>query len=121
MTLGELFEYQEEVYPSQYSKSVKLVWVNKLEHEIIAFLKLFDEEPTFEDYTIDTPDDTETLLDEMDMYALYISAKSDFANGEYARFNNKLAQVNALFDDYKRRYAQNHETVGVKYIYVGVR
>ena len=113
MTINELFDYTDEQFPNQYSSPLKMEWINTLEKEIFDYLGMFDDEIEFTKHT----SVTETLqIDEPDIYALYIAARADFANGEYARYNNKVAQFNAFFDDWKSKYLRHHQPLGKRYI-----
>lgn len=113
MTINDVFEYTEKMYPCQYESDVKLMWVNQLEKEIADFLKLFGEVETYP-HTVTTD---EILIEEPDIYALYIGARADFANGEYARYNNKVAQFNAFMEEWQARYMRDHKPEGkVRYI-----
>ena len=113
MTISELFTYTEDQFPSQYPNSLKLIWVNQLEKEITDYLLHFDEDAEAPVHTELTDD---LQIDEPDIYALYIAARVDFANGEYARYNNKVAQFNTFFDDWKGRYIRNNAPLGDKCI-----
>ena len=114
MTINELFAYTEEMFPCQYSSSLKLKWVNQLEKDIYDFLTGFEGDlDDLEPHTALTED---LQIDEPDIYALYISARADFSNAEYARYNNKVAQFNTFFDEWKARYIRTHRTSGKRYI-----
>lgn len=102
------------MFPDQYSPDLKLVWVNQLEKEIYDFLKQY--EGNTEEPSPHTDLSEDTLIDEPDVYALYVSARADFANAEYARYNNKVAQFNAFFEEWKSRYTRSHRTIGRRYI-----
>ena len=114
MIISDLFNYTEEMFPCQYSNNLKLVWVNQLEKEIYDFITQFEGE--LDDLTPHENLADETLIDEPDIYALYISARADFANAEYARYNNKVAQFNTFFEDWKSRYLRSHRATGTRYI-----
>ena len=113
MTIKDVFEYTEEMFPSQYPTDVKLMWVNQLEKEISDFLELFGEMETYpHTNTMD-----ELLIEEPDLYALYIGARTDFANAEYGRYNNKVAQFNAFMAEWQARYMRHNKPTGaVRYI-----
>lgn len=113
MTIQELFDYTEDQFPSQYPDELKLIWVNQLEKEISDYLSRFDAEiePVVHEELTE-----ELQIDEPDIYALYVSARSDFANAEYTRYNNKVAMFNQFFEDWKGRYLRNNQTLGVRYI-----
>lgn len=113
MTINELFDYTEEQFPNQYPSNLKLEWVNSLEKEIFDYLESFDDEIEFTKHTSLTE---ELQIDEPDIYALYVAARADFANGEYARYNNKVAQFNAFFDNWKGSYIRKHRPLGKRYI-----
>ena len=102
------------MFPCQYSTNIKMVWVNQLEKDIYDYLTEFDGELDPLEAHENLAD--ETLIDEPDIYALYISARADFANAEYARYNNKVAQFNTFFDEWKARYARTHKSHGKRYI-----
>ena len=114
MIISDLFNYTEEMFPCQYSNNLKLVWVNQLEKEIYDYLTQFEGE--LDDLEPHENLADETLIDEPDIYALYISARADFSNAEYARYNNKVAQFNTFFDEWKGRYARSHKSLGGRYI-----
>ena len=102
------------MFPNQYSNNLKLTWINQLEKEIYDFLSQFEgewDEPT--EHSLLTDD---LMIDEPDIYALYIGARADFANAEYARYNNKVAQFNTFFEEWKARFLRNHKTIGRRYI-----
>lgn len=102
MTVRELLDYVDGVYPSQYTDSEKIKWLNEAEEQIFNYLLQFDKDIEWSPY--DASSDDELLIDEPGIYALYISSMSDFANGEFARYNNKAILYQAKMDDWKSAY-----------------
>lgn len=113
MTIKEVFDYTEQQFPDQYPNHLKMIWLNQVEKEIFDYLEMFHDDIEFVGHTDETED---LLISEPDIYALYLSARADFANGEYARYNNKVMQFNTFLDDWKGRYLRHHKPLGAKYI-----
>jgi len=116
MTVNELLTYQESVYPSQYPNATKIIWLNTVEKQIHDYLSQFDADiEEFEPHT--TQDLTEDLLiDEPDVYANYLGAMIDFSNGEYNRYNNKVAMYNTMMSDWQAMYIRTHSPINDKFI-----
>lgn len=74
---------------------------------------------SFNGYTDETPLDTQLLapapFDEM--YINWLESKIDYANAEYARYNNSITRFNDFFEDYKRFYNRNNMPKGTKVKY----
>lgn len=65
----------------------------------------------FVPYTEDTPLDTVLLAYAPfdDLYIYWLESKIDYANGEYAKYNNSVSRFNEAFSMFRNDYNRTHE------------
>jgi len=107
MRICDVIDWVDEVKPNAFSDNVKVSWLNALEGRLQADVLLLAPLPPY-----DADADMEsTLLIEPphdDLYGLWLSAKIDEANGEYAKYANTLAVFNGHYDNFVRWFADTY-------------
>ena len=110
MTLQEVIAMADELKPNAFSPSVKVAWINALEGRIALSVFLMSEADAAQlHYT--TEDLNETLLVKPpydDIYELWLEAKIDYANGEYDKYQNTMAEYNAHYGEFVRWFAEKY-------------
>ena len=110
MTLQEAIAMADELKPNAFSPSVKVAWINALEGRIALSVFLMSEADAAQlHYT--TEDLNETLLVKPpydDIYELWLEAKIDYANGEYDKYQNTMAEYNAHYGEFVRWFAEKY-------------
>lgn len=109
-TLKEIISLVDTINPNAYSDEVKAFWVNEVESYIqgeifnIAPLDITPYVPYSE--CMDVP---LTLGDSYEkIYTTYLNAMIDFANKDFASYNNDLALYNTYIDEYAKWYIRHH-------------
>lgn len=113
MTIQELFDYVQEVKPHQYEDHIMLVWLNDIEKRIYEFLNEFKDSPFIVDneeagFTPHTDLTEDLFVDEVDLYRYWLAAKIDFANYEFAYYNNDVLLFNALWEEFQANWGRTH-------------
>lgn len=110
MTLQEVIAMADELKPNAFSPSVKVAWINALEGRIALSVFVMSEADAAQlHYT--TEDLNETLLVKPpydDIYELWLEAKIDYANGEYDKYQNTMAEYNAHYGEFVRWFAEKY-------------
>lgn len=113
MTIGEAVKQCSRMKPSQYGKEDMIRWLSQLDGQIYTeILRTHEGAPAlpFQGYDDQTPEDTVLLAvypyDRL--YSYYLGAMVDYANAEYARYNNGMLQFNQAFQEYARWYNRTH-------------
>lgn len=129
MKVGELIAYVSAVKGREFPPEVYDVWLNEVEglvqtkvhlipDEAVVRLVRDAEDPTaFDETVLSAPFPYDKL------YAPYIEAKVDFANGEYDRYENSMAMFEQFMTEYAAHYAQvyrpadrrKREALGIKF------
>lgn len=106
MKLKETIEFVDGVKPNAYSEEQKTRWISDCEGmvqtriflwaltEIISYAWPADKETVL---LVDPPHDK--------LYLSYLYAMIDFANGEYAKYQNSMQMFNAEFSEFMRWFA----------------
>jgi len=106
MTLGEVIEYVGDIKPHAFPETALTRWVNECEGMVAAEVLLFasEEVPVYEwplcrdwELLAQPPHDK--------IYPAYLTAKIDFANGEYNRYQNTMQMFNAFYGEFMRWFA----------------
>lgn len=107
MTPNKAIERVNSVAPDAYSDENKLQWISELDGMI---KRLVHQEEEFEPYQFPVDMDKELLVHAPfdGIYELYITAKTDFHNREWKKYNNSASNFHYLFDDYKKAYIREH-------------
>jgi hypothetical protein len=114
MKLKEVIGYVDEIKPNAFSDVVKTMWLNECEGmvqtEVFLFAPLqiitYEYEKDKEKHLlIEPPHDK--------IYAAYLAAKIDYANGEYNKYQNTMAMFNAHFTEFTRWYATHYRPADI--------
>lgn len=106
MTLDQLIAKVDEVKPNAFSNDRKTDWVNEVEGMVQTQAFLFAPEE-FIAYSYDVDKDRELLVapPHDKLYAPYLEAKIDYANGEYEKYNNSMQMFNSFWGEFLRWFA----------------
>ena len=120
MTIIEAINRIDEVKPNRYEQSAKVKWLSTLDGIVKA--EVIDtheggEEINFHGYTDETALTTELLIKAPyeEVYLRYLEMQIDYANGEYARYNNSVEAYNEVYTAFKRYYTRTHMPKGRKF------
>ncbi len=110
-TLKEIIALADSIRPNAFCEEVKASWVNEAEH-IIQTEILLIAPPDLTEYVPyeekkDIPLTLETGND--GIYLSYLTAMIDFADKEYAGYNNSIALFNEQLDTYAKWYVRTHK------------
>ena len=114
MTIRELFDYLQEVKPHQYEEHILMQWLNVLEKRICEFYAEFEDNEV--EYIEHTDVEESLLVDELELYAIWLAAKIDFHNYEYTYYNNDVLVFNELWEEFQSRHGRTHTSLMPKYL-----
>lgn len=120
MTLIECINRINILKPNTYSQEEKINWLSTIDgiikREIIDTHEGGDS-VVFNGYDEFTPLTTELLVPDPydDIYLRWLEAQIDYANGEYARYNNVVKAYNDAYSTYSRYYNKMHMPLGKKF------
>lgn len=113
MTIIEVITDIDELKPNGYSQAFKVQWLSELDGKVKG--EIIDthedgEDVSFSGYNDETPTETELLIPHPydDVYTYWLEAKIDYANGEYAKYNNSMAMFNTAYSAFERYYNREH-------------
>ena len=119
MTIIEAINRINAVKPNSYDQSQKVKWLSALDG--IVKKEVIDtheggEEVTFNGYTDETMISTMLLVPAPydEVYIRYLEMQIDYANGEYAKYNNSVDVYNEAYTAFKRYYNRTHMPKGNK-------
>jgi hypothetical protein len=105
-----------ELKPNSYSQSEKIKWLSTLDGIIKA--EIIDTHEGGEKIEFNGYDDnsgnfniaTKLLVPAPydDIYLRWLEAQIDYANGEYAKYNNSLTAYNDVYTSFKAYYNRTH-------------
>lgn len=109
MTLKAVIDQVNAIKPNAFSEEQKTEWINEVEKKIQAEIFLFGPAQTIV-YTWPQDQNTELLADPLHdgVYPAYLTARIDFANGEYNRYANTLQMFNTQYIEFMRWFAQHY-------------
>jgi hypothetical protein len=120
MTIIEAINRINAVKPNSYDQSQKVKWLSALDG--IVKKEIIDtheggEEVTFNGYTDETSLTTNLLVPAPydEIYIRYLEMQIDYANGEYAKYNNSTDVYNEAYTAFKRYYNRTHMPKGNKF------
>lgn len=120
MTIIEAINRINAVKPNSYDQSQKVKWLSALDG--IVKKEVIDtheggEEVVFNGYTDETLLTTNLLVPAPydDVYIRYLEMQIDYANGEYAKYNNSADVYNEAYTAFKRYYNRTHMPKGNKF------
>ena len=120
MTLIEAINRINVLKPNTYSQEEKVSWLSTIDgiikKEIIDTHEGADE-VIFNGYDEFTDLSTVLLVPEPyeDVYLRWLEAQIDYANGEYARYNNVMKAYNNAYSSCFRYYNKTHMPLGKKF------
>lgn len=122
MTIIEAIISLDKIKPNGYDKSDKVAWLSELDgmvKQTVTDTHEGGEDISFTAYDATTPLDTVLLIPSPydSAYLDWLSAKIDFADGEYARYNNSMTRFNDTFLAFSRFYNRKYMPKGVKFKY----
>lgn len=111
MTLREVIEFVDEVKPNAFSNKVKVKWLEQLDGHIAAEELCMNPADLRELRYSEDELDTELLVEAPydDIYALWLEAKIDFANGEYNKYQNTMQLYNEHYGSFVVWFAEHFE------------
>ena len=119
MTIMEALNRIDELKPNSYSTSEKIRWLSTLDG--LVKTRVIDtheggESVQFNGYTEDIDLDTVLLVEDLyaDVYIKWLETQIDYANGEYAKYNNTAMAFNSAFTEYTNYYNRTHMPKGTK-------
>ena len=120
MTLIEAINRIDVLKPNTYSQQEKVKWLSTIDgiikKEIIDTHEGADK-VVFVGYDDNTNLATELLVPAPydDVYTRWLEAQIDYANGEYARYNNGVQAYNDAYSAYFKYYNRTHMPIGKKF------
>ena len=114
MTIEQAIAKIDSLKPNTYTDMDKLEWLNELDGRIKAEIvdTHEDEDEVFYfGYNEDTDPEITTLIVPSpydDMYIKWLEAKIDYANNEYAKYNNSSTAFNNAYQAFERYYNRQH-------------
>lgn len=111
MTPNKAIEIVDRLKPNSYSEEDKLRWINELDGMV---QRLVIQSDKVEQYSYPDDMDKELLIQAPfdDCYTLFLEAKIDYHNREYANYNNSAMMFEAQFSEYKKDYIREHQARG---------
>lgn len=101
----------DDIKPNAFKGETKLAWIGELDGRIAADVMLMDITEV-KQLQYSHPDDleSETLVDypHDTIYDLWLSAKIDFANGEYTKYQNTMEMFNAYYEDFVNWFIRSY-------------
>lgn len=122
MTIIEAINRLDKIKPNGYDQSDKVTWLSELDgmvKQTVTDTHEGDENISFTGYDATTPLDTVLLIPSPydSAYLDWLAAKIDFADGEYARYNNSMTRFNDTFLAFSRFYNRKYMPKGAKFKY----
>ena len=119
MTINEVIRAVDSLKPNSYSEPEKIQWLSELDGTIKA--EIIDthegnEAISFNGYDENTPLETELIAAAPydRIYKSWLESRIDYANGDYARYNNSVTVFNTDYLSYQRAYNREHMPKGTK-------
>ena len=120
MTLIEAINRIDVLKPNTYSQTEKVKWLSTIDG--IIKKEIIDTHEGADKVTFDGYDENTNLSIELivpapydDIYIRWLEAQIDYANGEYARYNNSLEAYNDIYSAYNKHYNREHMPLGKKF------
>lgn len=122
MTIIEAINRLDKIKPNGYGQEDKIEWLSELDgmvKQTVTDTHEGGEDISFTGYDATTPLDTVLLIPSPydSAYLDWLSAKIDFADGEYARYNNSMTRFNDTFLAFSRFYNRKYMPKGAKFKY----
>ena len=109
MRINEVIKRVDELKPNAFTPDQKTMWINEVEGKVQTEILLFAS-PQIITYDWDADEHTELLVapPHDNIYPSYLTAMIDFANGEYARYNNSYVMFNSQYREFMRWFALHY-------------
>ena len=107
MKIREVIENVDRVKPNAFDFADKVRWLNEVEGMVQTDILLLAPQ---EFITYGSGDGERELLvapPHDKLYEAYLTARIDFANGEYKKYNNTVAMFNQALTEFTRWFADN--------------
>lgn len=113
MTIIEAINRLDKIKPNGYGQEDKIEWLSEIDgmvKQTVTDTHEGGEDISFTGYDATTPLDTVLLIPSPydSAYLDWLSAKIDFADGEYARYNNSMTRFNDTFLAFSRFYNRKY-------------
>ena len=107
MTIRELLDYIDDVRPNAFTEAQKLLWLNELEARIQRDVFLSGEAVQ---YRLPEDEDAAPLLNPPHdaVYRYWLEAMTDYANGEYNKYQNTMQMFNAQWNAFASWFAETY-------------
>lgn len=120
MTILEAVNAIDTLKSNAYTWSEKIAWLSRLDG--MAKSEIFDThegEVEFSGYDENTDRSTELLIPAPydEVYLRWLEAQIDYANGEYAKYNNSASMYNTAYSAFRNYWNRTHKPVGKQWIY----
>ena len=113
MTVKEVISKADRLRPNTLTNEEKTKWLcdfeNRIYNEIYCTHKCDIPFTKVAEATEDTELFVASPYDEM--YLLYLCSMADFANAEYSRYNNDMAMLLSIYEDYERYFNNTYESI----------
>lgn len=111
MTPNKVIETVDRLKPNSYNEEDKLAWINELDGMV---QRLVIQTDNVTQYSYPEDMDKELLIPAPfdGVYALFLEAKIDYYNREYANYNNSAMMFETQFGEYKKAYIREHQARG---------
>ena len=106
MTLDACIQSVDEIKPNAFSNDTKTAWINEVEGMVQTEVFLFAPVDIIQ-YSYEADKDKELLVypPHNKLYAPYLEARIDYANGEYEKYQNTMQMFNTFYGEFMRWYA----------------
>ena len=111
MTPNKAIEIVDKLKLNSYSEEDKLRWINELDGMV---QRLVIQSDNIIQYAYPDDMDKELMIPAPfdDCYTLFLEAKIDYYNREYANYNNSAMMFESQFGEYKKAYIRDHQARG---------
>ena len=111
MTPNKAIEIVDKLKLNSYSEEDKLRWINELDGMV---QRLVIQSDNIIQYAYPDDMDKELIIPAPfdDCYTLFLEAKIDYYNREYANYNNSAMMFEAQYNEYKKDYIRQHQARG---------
>ena len=110
MTLKECIEYVDGIKPNAFTNDQKTRWINEIEGRVQTEVFLWDPDTNHTTYTWENNQNTVLFVKPPyeEIYYEYLSAKIDYANGEYDNCQNTQAMFEDVWIAFKRWFIRTY-------------
>lgn len=123
MTIIEATSMIDSLKPNNYTYQDKVRWLSELDGMIKTNIIDTHEggsEVAFEGYTESTDSDAPLLVSAPyeGIYLKWLESKIDYANAEYAKYNNTKNAFNAIYEEFENHYNRHHMPIQQRLKYI---